>query len=74
MIEVEPDRLDRFPMQNGPTIDREAARAIYEMYAYLYGRDQSLETIARRGGFGWAEVELIQKACTKKRGRKVYLA
>lgn len=32
-----------------------AARA-YEVYAKKYGRDQSLERLAARGGFGWAEL------------------
>lgn len=68
----EPSR--RFPMQGGPSIDWATAEAIYEMYAYFYGRDQSLEVIADRGGFGWAEVEELQKRYTKKRSQPVYLA
>ncbi len=54
-------------MQHGPDIDWATAEKIYEMYKYLYTDEQSLETIASRGGFGWAEVEEIQKRYTKKR-------
>jgi hypothetical protein len=32
------------------------AKQAYERYANLYGRDQSLETLAARGGFSWSEI------------------
>lgn len=61
-------------MQNGPSIDWIAAEEIYEMYKYLYGCDQSLDVLASRGGFGWAEVELINKKYIDKRIRnKVWI-
>lgn len=36
------------------------AEAIYrEMYVLLYGREQSLERIAERGGFSYSEIEYM---------------
>ena len=61
-----------FPMQNGPPITMEIARIIYAMYSALFGTEQSLERLAERGGFGWAEVEAITKLFIKKRGSKAY--
>lgn len=49
----------RFPIQGGLTVSWEAAERAYEHYAKLYGRQQSLERLAQRGGFGIREfVEL----------------
>jgi len=48
-----------FPMQGGPSIPWSLAEQIYERYAAKQGRSQSLERLAERGGFGWAEVEYI---------------
>lgn len=62
-------RPERFPMQDGPPIDWQAAEAVYAMYADLYGRSQSLERIAQRGGFGWAEVAIIAKMHRQRRRR-----
>jgi hypothetical protein len=59
-----------FPIQgehgtdtNGVRYDRPAGRvpwgiaeAAYKVYARRYGRDQSLERLAARGGFGWSEL------------------
>jgi len=59
----------RFPMQRGPDIDWQTAEKIYEMYSALYGTSQSLERLAERHGFGWAEVEHIQKEYTAQYGR-----
>lgn len=53
--------LGAFPMMGGPPIPWSLAEMIYERYAATYGRSQSLQTIAERGGFGWAEVEHIWK-------------
>ena len=37
------------------------AEEAYKTYASLYGKEQSLETLAARGGFGWSElVRLLQ--------------
>src|SRR5208283_2220140 len=59
----------RFPMQDGPSIDMVAARAIYQVYSCMHS-GQSLAEIARRGGFSWREVGfLLQKhAEYKQRG------
>jgi hypothetical protein len=67
-------RPERFPMLDGPSIDWRAAEEIYLDYAYLYGRCQTLDRIAERGGFGWGEVALMRKEVTKKRNRPVYIA
>ena len=32
------------------------AEAAYKVYAVKYGKDQSLEMLAKRGGFGWSEL------------------
>jgi hypothetical protein len=45
-----------FPMQGGPTIDWDTAHEIYRVYSCMYGKEQSLERLAQRGGFGWREV------------------
>ena len=46
-----------FPMQDGPPIPWGVAKAIYE-HLYRYN-GQSLERLAQRGGFGWAEVQTL---------------
>ena len=48
----------RFPMQNGPSIPWSLAELLYVGYSAQYGTDQSLERLAQRGGFGWAEIQL----------------
>lgn len=51
-----------FPMQNPPIpIPWSAAEAIYAGYAAMYGRQQSIDRMAERGGFGWGEVAIIYK-------------
>jgi hypothetical protein len=64
----------RFPMQNGPSIDWATAEMIYAKYSDLYGTDQSLEVLASRGGFGWAEVEMIWKKHEKRKRRMAFEA
>lgn len=49
----------RFPMQGGPSIPWALAEIIYAGYSVLYGKSQSLERLAERGGFSWCEVEVI---------------
>ncbi len=62
----------KFPMQGGPDIDWKTAEIIYEMYSTLHGNRQSLERLAERGGFGWSEVEHLQKQFNKScAGHKV---
>lgn len=55
--------MKRFPMMKGiASIDWATAEAIYEVYKAVYpgsAAGQSLERIAERGGFGWAEVEFL---------------
>lgn len=64
-----PPSPPRFPMQDGPSIDMVAARAIYQVYSCMHS-GQSLAEIARRGGFAWMEVgHLLEKhAEYKQRG------
>ena len=51
-----------FPMQDGPRIPWWLAERIYEFYCKIYGGgSQSLERLAERGGFGWAEVASMWK-------------
>lgn len=50
-----------FPMQDGPNIPWSLAETIYAGYSALYGTDQSLDRIAERHGFGWAEVAYLYK-------------
>ena len=57
----------RFPMIDGPDIDWITAEKIYEMYSYMYGKSQSLERLAERGGAYWSEVAYITKIYKKKK-------
>ena len=66
------EKVERFPMQNGPPITMKTARIVYAIYSSLYGTDQSLKRLGERGGFGWAEVEAITKEFIKRRGRVTY--
>lgn len=49
----------RFPMIDGPDIDLETAEKIYKVYSCLFSKSQSLQEIAKRGGFRWSEVRTI---------------
>lgn len=49
----------QFPMLDGPPIPWSLAEVIYAGYAVAHGREQSLERIADRRGFGWAEVAIL---------------
>ncbi len=66
-------RPHRFPMRDGPSIDWATAQEIYAEYVYLYGTDQTLERLAERGGFGWAEVAEIHKRYTKKKNARNWI-
>jgi len=61
--------LSRFPMQDGPSIDWQAAQEVYKIYSCLYGTDQSCVRLAERGGFGWGEIPLFLKKHAEKRRR-----
>lgn len=59
-----------FPMLDGPWIPWWLAERVYEVYALLYpscARDQSLERMAERGGFGWGEVAFMWDKTTRVR-------
>ena len=58
----------QFPMQDGPSIPWSMAERIYFVYADLFGEQQSLERLAKRGGFGWAEVPVFRKEYYRKHG------
>lgn len=47
-------------------LPREVAEVVYEEYARLHGRDQSIERIAERGGFGWLEIAAFLWAAYKR--------
>jgi hypothetical protein len=49
----EPTRM--FPIQRGEPIPWAAAERAYATYSKLYGKQQSLERLAQRGGFGLHE-------------------
>ena len=68
-VVLNPIPARRFPMQDGPSIDMVAARAIYQVYSCMHS-GQSLAEIAQRGGFAWMEVgHLLEKhAEYKQRG------
>lgn len=44
------------PGQAAGTISWDEHLEIYEAYARRYGREQTAERIAERGGFGWSEI------------------
>ena len=53
-------------MQDGPPIDWATAEKVHAAYVTLYGPGQSIERIAERGGFTWAEVAGIFDAVRRK--------
>lgn len=61
-----------FPMQDGPNIPWSVAQKIYKLYSGLFGTEQSLERLAERGGFGWAEVKFIGEKYKKRFGHAAY--
>jgi hypothetical protein len=48
---------DRFPLLGGGSIPWSVAEEAYPDYARRYGTSQSLETLAKRGGFGPDELD-----------------
>lgn len=53
-------KTDRvMPMQDGPPLPWELAEVVYQAYSHQFGNSQSIDRIAERGGFGWAEVAEI---------------
>jgi hypothetical protein len=63
-----------FPMLDGPPIPWQLAEIIYTAYRDLFGSSQTLERLAERGGFGWAEVAKIGEMLKEKRGYGAYNA
>jgi hypothetical protein len=61
-----------FPMLDGPSIPWRLAEIVYEVYHDLFHDSQTLEEIAARGGFGWAEVTRMGEMLKKRRGYDVY--
>jgi hypothetical protein len=62
-----------FPMQQSraSSLPWAVAEAIYEhLYAPLYGRTQTLETIAKRGGFSYEEVEHMAWVLSVTKGKR----
>lgn len=45
----------RFPIQTGLSVSWAAAERAYATYAAMFGRQQTLERLAERGGFGLRE-------------------
>lgn len=58
---------------DGPDIDWATAEKIYKVYSCLYGKYQSLDRLAERGGFGWTEVNLFWKRHKESRKCKCHL-
>lgn len=61
-------RFFEFPLQmssraksaEGPrTVPWSIAEAAWDVYAARYGREQSVERLAERGGFGWGEMDMF---------------
>lgn len=61
-----------FPMQDGPAIPWSVAEKVYVLYSGIYGTQQSLERLAERGGFGWAEIPLFAEDFRKRFGSVAY--
>lgn len=62
--ELEAQNDEFFPMLDGPPITWKVARLVYKMY----NSSQSLENIAKRGGFGWDEVAYMFREYEKFEG------
>jgi hypothetical protein len=58
-----PLQTSRPPAKPGPTsIPWAIAEKAYAAYAQQYGKSQSLERLAERGGFGWCEMDALYPA------------
>jgi hypothetical protein len=58
-----------FPVQGGPQISWSTAEQAYEVYSHCYGREQTLERLAERGGFWVNEVELFLRVRQQPQAR-----
>jgi hypothetical protein len=55
-----PLQTERPPVKPGPLqIPWSIAEKAYGAYAAQYGRQQTLERLAQRGGFGWSEMDML---------------
>lgn len=59
--------MKRFPIQGGGWIPWSLAVELYEVYAQHFGRDQSLDLLAERGGFGFDEIVLLHHRTLRNR-------
>ena len=62
-----------FPMQSGPDVPWSVAEVIYAAYAEVYpssARQQSIERMAERGGFGWGEAAYLLDELWKRNQKK----
>lgn len=62
--------MKRFPIQQVGLVPWGLAERAYERYAQLYGRSQSLERLAERGGFGLAELGFLLRGYEKRSDSK----
>lgn len=49
----------KYPTKESGTIAWSEHLEVYEVYAKKYGKDQSAERLAERGGFGFFEAEML---------------
>jgi len=59
----------RFPMLNSPSVPWSWGVQFYALYASVFGTHQDIDTIARRGGLGWSEIELCCKKYERETGK-----
>lgn len=71
VAELERDAARTCNMQDGPPIPWKLAEAIWQGYALCGGRNQPLQRVHERGGFGWDEVAHIWK---RPKAREAILA
>jgi hypothetical protein len=58
--------VEDFPMQDGPPLPIELAKAVYQLYCSLYGNRQSFRRMRERGGFGYVEIKYMAQLRAKK--------
>ena len=57
--------IEPFPIQGGGTVPMWLARIAYREYARVFGKQQSIERLGQRGGFGRLElIRLLRGRCT----------
>lgn len=62
------------PMQDGPELPEAVGRALWTIYAEVYGSDQSYERIVERHGFAYSEVPIwldtLKRRIIRERSRE----